>query len=141
MNYKRKINEGGLHYGQNVPKQIINDIEENFGNHSVTPMDSSWYVVGVDGKYGYYEIDVAANGHCRIKMYKHNNHNKEEDDQWYHTDREWFTWCEETPEEQLYEGQKRSRKQVIKLNETQLTKLVKESVKHVLKEMKTEYFK
>jgi len=87
------LNEGGIH-SDNTPDEIIQDIESNFGNHSVTQMDSSRYVVGVDGKYGNYEIDVPANGHCRIKRYRYNSHNNAEDDQWYHYNPEWFNYCE-----------------------------------------------
>ena len=90
---KRVLNEGGIH-SDNMSDEIIQDIESNFGNHSVTQMDSSLYVVGVDGKYGNYEIIVPANGHCIIKRYRYNSHNNAEDDQWYHYDPEWFNYCE-----------------------------------------------
>ena len=127
------LNEGGVHFGNDIdtPDAIIRDIEENWGNHSITQMDSSWYIVGIDGKYGYYEIDVPANGHCRIKQYRYNQHGNQEDDQWLHDDKEWFKWCEE--DKKLNENNN-MRKQVIKLNESDFRKIVKETVKKVLNE-------
>ena len=92
---RNRLDEGGVHWRENVPDAIIQDIEGNFGNHSITPMDSSWYVVAIDGKYGFYEIDVPANGHNRIKMYKVNSHGRNEDDQWLYDDSNWFGMCEE----------------------------------------------
>ena len=89
---KKIIKEGGIH--NKTPKAIIDDIEENLENSSITQMDSSWYVVGIHGKYGDYEIDVPANGHCRIKRYRYNSHNKPEDDQYYYYSTDWFEYCE-----------------------------------------------
>ena len=89
------LREGGIHGMQEqVPKVILNDIESNFDNASITPMDSSWYAVGINGKYGDYEIDIPANGHCRIKMYRYNSHGNSEDNQWYYYSTEWFNYCE-----------------------------------------------
>lgn len=89
------IKEGGIHGMETqIPKAILDDIEENFDKSSVSPMDSSWYVVGINGKYGNYEIDIPANGHCRIKMYRYNSHGNSEDDQWYYHSTEWFDYCE-----------------------------------------------
>ena len=96
------LKEGGIH-SDNIPSALLRDIEENFGNNSITQMDSSWYVVGVLGKYGSYEIDVPANGHCRIKLYRANKHGKSEDDQWYYYSTEWFKMCEENSENGIEE--------------------------------------
>lgn len=94
-----------------APQELIDEIEQYFGNHSITKMDSTLYVVGVAGNQWSFEVRVPANGHCVIKQYSVDKNGINRDDEWYTYKPEWFKLCEERT---MNETIKRVLRRVIK---------------------------